>query len=269
MLRSTYSFFLDIITNRYIIYELAKRDIKQQYQGSYLGSAWVFIQQLIFIFILYMVFTLGFRMGEVKEGIPFSIYLVTGMICWQFFSGTLSAMTDVFHSYSFLIKTIDFSLSILPIVKILSALVAHMFLIIIAIGLCWYEGYAPTLFTLQILYYLGAMLTLLLGLGWLTSSTSIFVRDVSKIVDIVIQFGFWLTPVFWNLDNIPTPYHWIIKLNPVCYIVTGYRDSLITQTRFWDRPMDLLYFWGITILLMLIGISVYRKLRPHFAEVIS
>lgn len=268
MLSSTYSFFSEIITKRYIIYELAKRDLQQQYRGSYLGFVWMLIHPLVFISILYMVFTWGFKSGNVQGEIPFSLYLVTGMISWQFFSVTLSSMTHVIESHSFLVKKFDFRLSILPIIKMLSALVAHLFLLTVAIGLCWHEGYAPTFFTLQVLYYLMAMLALLLGLGWLTSSTNIFVRDVSKIVNIIVQFGFWITPIFWNIDRFPDQYQWLFKLNPVCYIVTGYRDSLITQTAFWKRPEDTLYYWVITIVLMYIGISVYRKLRPHFAEVI-
>jgi lipopolysaccharide transport system permease protein/teichoic acid transport system permease protein len=215
-----------------------------------------------------MIFTWSFNPGKIQGEIPFSIYLVTGIIIWQFFSGTLSSITHVIERHSFLVKKIDFRLSVLPIVKMLSALVTHLILLTVAIGLCWYEGYAPSFFTLQVLYYLMAMLALLLGLGWLTSSTNIFVRDVSKIVDIFVQFGFWVTPIFWNIDRIPDQYQWLFKLNPVCYIVTGYRDSLITQTAFWNRPEDTFYYWLITLVLMFIGIIVYRRLRPHFAEVI-
>jgi lipopolysaccharide transport system permease protein/teichoic acid transport system permease protein len=228
----------------------------------------MFLQPLIFIFILYFVFTLGFNSEDAKGEIPFSLYLVTGMISWQFFSGALSSITHVIESHSFLVNKIDFRLSVLPVVKILSALVTHLVLLTVAIGLCWYEGYAPTFFTLQVLYYLIAMLALLLGLGWLTSSTNIFVRDVSKIVGVIIQFGFWLTPIFWKINRFPDQYQWLFKLNPIYYIVTGYRDSLITQTAFWSKPKDTLYYWVIAMLLMYIGISVFRKLRPHFAEVI-
>jgi ABC-type polysaccharide/polyol phosphate export permease len=111
------------------------------------------------------------------------------------------------------------------------------------------------------------MSVLLLGLGWMTASTSIFVSDVKKLVMVLIQFGFWLTPIFWNISKIPEKFRWIIELNPMYYIVTGYRDSIITQVPFWERG-NTIYFWCFTLVCLYLGISIYRKLRPHFAEVI-
>ncbi|MCK5665831.1 MAG: ABC transporter permease, partial [Thiotrichaceae bacterium] len=192
MFKSTYYFFRDIIDKRSIVFELVKRDLQQQYMGSYLGFIWLFLQPLMFISILYAVFTLGFRAG-VSGDMPFSIYLVTGMVAWLHFATNFSANTGAISGYSFLVKKVDFRLSILPIVRMLSSFVAHVFLVIVAICLAWYQGYPPSLFTFQLAYYLFAMSALLLGLGWMTSSTSIFVRDVTKVVAIFVQFGFWLT----------------------------------------------------------------------------
>ena len=112
------------------------------------------------------------------------------------------------------------------------------------------------------------MSTLLLALGWLTSSTSVFIKDVSRVVAIFIQFGFWLTPIFWNINMIPDKYQWVIKLNPMYYIVTGYRDSIVMQVPFWERVDIMVNFWIFTVIMMFIGIGVYRRLRPFFAEVI-
>ena len=112
------------------------------------------------------------------------------------------------------------------------------------------------------------MSMLLIGIGWITSSTSIFVRDVSNVVAVVTQFGFWLTPIFWNIGMIPERFRWIIELNPVFYLVRGYRDSIVAQIPFWERGDDTIYFWAVTITLLLVGSRVYRGLRPHFAEVI-
>lgn len=266
MIKPTYYFFRDIVDKRSMIYELVKRDIQQQYVGSYLGVVWIFLQPLLFITVLYTVFTLGFRAG-VSDDMPFSIYLVTGMVAWLHFASNFSANTGAIRSYSFLIKKVDFRLSILPIVKMASSLVAHMFLISVSVCLAWYQGYQPTIYTLQIFYYLFAMSALLLGLGWMTSSTSIFVKDITNIVTIFIQFGFWLTPIFWNISMIPEKYRWVIELNPMYYIITGYRDSIVSQIPFWERGNSI-YFWVFTLIFLYFGISLYRRLRPHFAEVI-
>ena len=162
---------------------------------------------------------------------------------------------------------VDFRLSILPIVKILSALVPHFFFILLAVLVSWINGFNPSVYTLQLIYYLFAMIALLVGLGWLSSSTSLFVNDITKVVAILVQFGFWLTPIFWNMKMIPQQYQWVVKLNPVCYIVTGYRDSLVYHVPFWDRPLESIYFWIVTFVVLYFGITVFGKLRPHFAEV--
>lgn len=217
---------------------------------------------------MYMVFTLGFRANSSSDGVPFVLYLITGMIAWTFFAQNFNAGSNILRQFSFLIKKLNFRLSILPIVKLLSALIPHSFFISIAIGLAWYNGFTPTWYTLQILYYLFASTMLLIGLGWLTSSTNIFVKDVSKVVGIIVQFGFWLTPIFWNISRIPQEYQWIIKLNPAYYLVSGYRDSLLYHKWFWERPHETLYFWGVTSVILLLGMIVFKRLRPHFAEVI-
>lgn len=267
MVNTTLTFLSDIVKKRSVIFELAWRDYQQQYQGSYLGIIWTFLQPLIFVGVLYTIFSLGLRAQSTVD-MPFSLYLVSGIICWQYFSSVFSATTNVIRNYSFLVKKVDFRLSILPFVKILGALIPHLFLIFVVVVLAWYKGYPPTFYTLQIIYYFFAAAALLTGLGWLTSSTSLFVKDITNIVAVIIQFGFWLTPIFWNIKMIPVKYQWLVKLNPVYYLVSGYRDSIVLQVPFWERPVEMFYYWIWTFLMLGAGITVYRKLRPHFAEVI-
>jgi lipopolysaccharide transport system permease protein/teichoic acid transport system permease protein len=268
MIKRPIYFLSDIYDKRSILYELAKRDFQQQYLGSYLGFIWVFLQPFLYITILYLVFTFGFKAPPTSDDIPFSLFLISGMIPWLFFLQNFMGGTNVIRQHSFLLKKIDFRLSILPLVPLLSSALPHLFFIMVAIILAWAGGFSPSLYTLQIFYYFFAMLMLLLGLSWLTSSTNIFVKDVAKIVAVFSQFGFWLTPIFWNIETIPERYQWILKLNPMYYIVSGYRDSIINKIFFWERPLETLYFWSVTFVFMALGIVVFKKLRPHFAEVI-
>lgn len=268
ILKEIKNFFIDIYNKRSILFELAKRDFQQEYMGSYLGFVWVYIQPLLFITVLYMVFTFGFKSPGGTDGVPFVVYLITGMIAWFYFVANFSASANVIRQHEFLLKKVNFRLSMLPIVKLLSSFIPHMFFMIVAILIAVINDIYPTLYTLQLFYYFGAMIALLLGLGWLTSSTNIFVPDVSKIVAVIVLFGFWLTPIFWNITMIPEKFQWIIKLNPVHYIVQGYRDSIISQVGFWERPYEALYFWSVTGITMWVGITVFKKLSPHFAEVV-
>lgn len=267
MLSRAKGFLIDIYAKRAIIYELAKRDFQNQYMGSYLGFLWVYLQPLIFILILYIVFQFGFRAGSTTD-LPYAIYLISGIIPWMYFSENLRVASNVLIEYEYLIHDADFRHSVLPTVKLLSAIVPHFFFILLAVIIVWIHGFAPSAYTLQVFYYLFAMIMLLLGLGWMTSSTNLFVSDVSNIVSIIIQFGFWMTPIVWDVNMIPQKYQWIIKLNPVFYIVCGYRDSLIYNIPFWHHPIETLYFWCFTLLALFFGITVFGKLRPQFAEVI-
>jgi lipopolysaccharide transport system permease protein/teichoic acid transport system permease protein len=249
------------------IYELAKRDFQAQNKNTYLGIIWGYIQPLTYIFLLVLVFSIGLRSNPGGE-VPFVVYLISGMIAWQFFSATFSSLTQVVKTHSFLVKKGDFSLSIIHIAKILSALIPHLVLLLVTISVCWFHGLLSGVYTLQLIYYLASMFFLLLGLGWITSSTSIFIHDVSNVVTILTQFGFWFTPIIWNITRIPERYQWIVKLNPMCYIVNGYRDSLIYKIPFWSKPYETLYFWFFTSIVLLIGVVVFRRLKPHFGEVI-
>lgn len=268
MINRTKNFFKNIYDKRSILYELAKRDFQKQYMGSYLGFVWVYLQPLLFITVLYLVFTFGFKSGSSSEGIPFSVYLISGMIAWFYIAENLNAGTNVIKQHSFLLKKVDFRLSMLPIVKLMSSSLPHLFFITIALLVAILNGIYPTFYIFQILYYFIAMVTLLLGIGWLTSSSNIFIPDVSKAISVIVTFGFWLTPIFWDISKVPEQYQWIIKLNPANYIVQGYRDSIIFHIGFWEKPYETLYFWVFTGLMLWAGIKVFNKLRPHFAEVV-
>ena len=135
-------------------------------------------------------------------------------------------------------------------------------------GMFLYYGYTPSLYWLQILYYLFATILLVLGISWMTSSIIVFFKDLGQIVGMIIQFGFWLTPIFWSVKILPEKYHSIIQYNPVYYIVEGYRDSLIYNVWFWEKPTMTIIFWMITIIFFFGGAVVFRKLRAHFADVL-
>lgn len=264
----TKKFIVDIYIKRELLLELAKRDFQKQYMGSYLGFVWVYLQPLLFVSVLYFIFTMGFKAGSSGEGISFAVYLIVGIIPWFYIAQNLTSITNVISQNAFLLKKVDFRLSLLPLVKLMSSFIPHLFFIFIIFIVSFLNDIYPSLYTFQLIYYYLCMTMLLLGLGWLTSSTKIFVSDVSNFIALIVTFGFWLTPIFWSIDKVPLEYHWIVKLNPASYIVQGYRDAIINNVWFWEKPYETLYFWGFTLLMLLIGITVFKKLRPHFAEVV-
>lgn len=262
-----YRFFRDVVRNRRLLIDLIKNDFKSRYLNNYLGVLWAFVQPSITILIFWFVFQVGFKAAPVQET-PFILWLIAGMIPWFFFAESLGSATNSILNNSFLVKKIVFRVSLLPIVQIASALMIHLFFLLFMFGMFLYYGYTPSFYWFQVLYYLFATVILLLGISWITSSVVIFFRDLGQLVTMLIQFGFWLTPIFWMLSMVPESYRWIFKLNPMYYITQGYRDTLIDHIWFWEKPIETLQFWIITGLFFALGAIIFRKLRPHFADVL-
>ena len=255
--------------SRYLIFQLTKRDFKNRYVGSILGLLWAFLQPLAMMVILWFVFEHGLKARTVNAQIPFVAWFFSAVIAWNFFADVVLANTGVLGEYAFMLKKVEFKMAILPAIKIFSSLLIHLiFLLILAVVLICNHIY-PSWYWLQIPYFTLALIYLLLGIGLLTSALNIFIRDTYQAVSILIQFGFWLTPVIWNIDMLPGPYRTLIKLNPMVYITEGYRGCLIYKKSLFEVGIhSTLYFWTTSTCILLLGIFIFRKLRPHFGDVL-
>jgi ABC-type polysaccharide/polyol phosphate export permease len=262
-----WDFIITLIHSWRLILSLTRQDFRSKYLGSYLNFGWAFIQPGVTILILWFVFQVGFKSTPV-DGVPFILWLMTGIIPWFFFSESLLNATNSILEYNYLVKKVVFRVSILPIIKIISSLLVHIVFVVILFLVFLSYGYRPNFYNLQVIYFLFALLVLILGFAWLTSALIVFIRDVGQFVAILLQFGFWLTPVLWNLKMIPQKLHTLLKLNPVFYITEGYRNTFVYKTWFWEHPIWTLYFWIFTLGAFVVGGIVFTKLRPHFADVI-
>jgi len=266
-LTDLFLFFNHIFSNRQLFIDLVKDDFKKKYLGSYLGVFWAFIQPTITILIFWFVFQVGFKSKPVNN-VPFVLWLISGMIPWFFFSESLSNATYSIIQNSFLVKKVVFRVSVLPLVKVFSALFVHLFFVIFMMFIFIFYGFLPNLYWLEFFYYLFALIIFVLGLSWITSSLIVFFKDMGEIVSMFLQFGFWMTPIFWSIDIVPEKYQFFLKLNPVYYIVEGYRDTFIYKVWFWEHPYLTLYFWIIALGVFGGGALIFRRLRPHFADVL-
>ncbi|QXE90923.1 ABC transporter permease [Geomonas subterranea] len=260
-------FIKELSEKKNVIYELTQRDFKANYLGSYLGMIWAFLLPIANIFIFWFVFQIGFRSKPVQD-FPYILWYIVGMIIWNFFSDSVNNGMNSVAQNAFVVKKVAFSIGILPIIKILSALAIHAFFLVFVGILFVCYGYYPDLYWLQVFYYLLATLVLVTGLSWLTASVVIFFRDLRQIIAILLQFGFFLTPIFWSVTILPPKYQAVIKFNPIFYLVNGYRDSFIHKVWFWENMASALFFWSFTIATFILGALVFRRLRPHFADVI-
>lgn len=267
-LKEFYRFLKHIYSSRELLLSLIKNDFRKQYLGSYLGLVWAFIQPLTFVVVIWFVFEIGFRSGPTTNGTPFFLYLITGMIPWFFISNAFISGTGAIVNNSFLVKKVSFRISILPLVEIGSALIIHLALVGFLVFAFLLYGYMPTIYWLQLPFYILCSIVLLLGLSWLTSAIRVFVKDIGNFIGVLMQIGFWATPIFWSIDMIPASYQWILKLNPAFYIVDGYRNTFIYETWFWENQNLTLYYFGLTIFCLAFGAIVFKRLRPHFGDVL-
>ena len=261
----------EIYKNRKLVFSLAKNDFKTKYAGSYFGTIWAFIQPIVTICVYWFVFGLALRNGSDK-GVPFVLWLIAGLVPWFFIQEGLTGGTNALLEYNYLVKKVVFNISVLPVVKIISAMFVHVFFVLFTIILYAAYGRMPDIYYLQLIYYTGCVFILVLGLSYATSAIVIFFRDLTQIINIVLQVGVWLTPIMWIVETSPLQGHPVImkilKLNPMYYIVSGYRDTFLMKTWFFQHAGWTAYFWVFTILCFLFGSWVFKRLRIHFADVL-
>lgn len=246
--------------------QLSRNDIKSKYSNSLLGIVWAFAMPLVTILVFWYVFQLGFKNLPVGDA-PYILWFSAAYIPWIFFVDITTAGCNSLVEYSFLVKKIKFDIEYIPLLKLISALFVHLFFIVFLVIMYVIYGYSISGYNLQIFYYTFATCALGLGLTWLLSSITVFFKDMNSLFSVIIQIGFWVTPILWNEETmVNETVKSVLSLNPMHYIVNGYRDSLLFHEGFWNNPKETISFWGITVFIWILGRIVFKKLSPFFAD---
>jgi len=266
--RSVLALVHDLYNSRLLIWSLAKNDFKTKYAGSYLGIIWAFIQPVVTILVYWIVFEFGLRAGSPIANIPFVLWFAIGLVPWFFFSEAVLNATNCLFEYSYLVKKVVFKVSVLPIVKIISAFFVHLVFILFMIFLYILYGLYPTIYIIQLPYYVFCTFFIVLAISYATSAVVLFFKDLGQIINIFLQIGMWMTPIMWSYTIVPEKYQWIVKLNPMYYIVEGYRDTFINKIWFFENYFQTIYFWILILGLFVLGALIFKKLKPHFADML-
>lgn len=260
-------FFLKTIyKQRFAIKQLVIREFQNKYAASLFGLSWAFIQPAVMIFVMWFAFSYGLRVGNIEGDIPFAIWLICGIVPWFFISETIQSSTNSLLEYSYLIKKTSVKTGSIPLIKLISAFIVHLFFICIIIIMVVVYGYYPDYYWIQLAYYMFCSTVLLAGIGWLTSSINVFVRDVSQAVTVVLSVMFWLTPIIWPYSMLTGNLKYIALLNPFFYITEGYRYVFLQKVWFFENIETTLFFWTVTLLIFVTGAFSFQKLKPHFAD---
>ena len=260
---------VELYQSRHLIWKLAKNDFRKRYAGSSMGALWALAQPVVTVAMYYIVFDkLMGGGGRGVEDVPFVLFLTAGLVPWFYFNEALNNGTNALREYDYLVKKVVFKISILPIIKVIAATFIHVFFVAVLLIVAALYGYYPTVYTTQILYYSACLFVFVLALCYATCAVVVFFKDLTQIIGIALQIGIWATPILWNIDSAPGEWVVILKLNPLVYIVNGYRSAIYERSWFFEDFFSTMYFWIVTVVLFGIGVAVFKRLKPHFADVL-
>ena len=260
---------VELFQNRHLIWKLAKNDFKKRYAGSYMGAVWAMIQPVVTVAMYYVVFEVIMgNPGRGADDVPYVLFLTAGLVPWFFFNEALNNGTNALTEYNYLVKKVVFKISILPIIKIIAATFIHGFFVLVLLVIAAFYGYYPTVYTIQIFYYSACMFIFVLALCYTTCAIVVFFRDLSQIINIMLQIGMWATPILWDINKINSDWAVALKINPLVYIVNGYRSAIYEKQWFFEDFYSTMYFWIVTVVLFGIGALVFKRLKVHFADVL-
>lgn len=252
----------DLYQNRTILAQLAVYDLKHDYLGTWFGFLWAFVHPLLSAAILYAVFSHGFRGGS------YFLWLLAGLFAWQYVSLCIRGGSMSIVQNSFLVRKLRFRVEFLPFVKVISASILHTAFVLILLVAVIADGRSAGLHNFQLLYYWAAGTLFALSVSLLAAGAMVFIRDLAGVVEVMLQLLFLATPIFWQDSLLPAGWLVWLRLNPLYYVVNGYRQSTLEPAYFWNDPVAALSFWAPVVLLFIAGLLVFRRLRPVFADYI-
>lgn len=260
---------VELFQSRHLIWKLAKNDFKKRYAGSYMGTVWAMAQPVVTVAMYYVVFDVIMDAGgRGSEDVPYVLFLTAGLVPWFFFTEALNNGTNAMLEYNYLVKKVVFKISVLPIIKIIAATFIHLFFMCLLLVIASVYGYYPSVYTLQIFYYSACLFVFVLALCYSTCSIVVFFRDMSQIISIALQIGMWATPILWDINSLSSRWIVILKLNPLVYIVNGYRSAIYQREWFFQDFFSTMYFWIVTVVLFGVGAAIFKRLKVHFADVL-
>jgi lipopolysaccharide transport system permease protein len=236
-----------------------KREFQTKYRNSMLGVAWIIFNPLAMILVYTVVFSqvMSSKLPGIDSIFAYSIYLCVGILSWGLFSEIVSRSLNMFLDNANMLKKLNFPRICIPAIVLLNA--GLNFLIIFGLFTLFLlvTGNFPGLIYLAILPLLFVLIVFGLGLGITLGVLNVFFRDVGQLFGIFFQFWFWLTPIVYPVNAIPTSFQPLISWNPMTPIIQGFQ-MIFVQRKLPDC-FPILYVFLVAIAVCLLGIYVFRK----------
>lgn len=255
------------LNNVYRIFSIARYEIVSENRESKLGPLWNILNPLILICTYWFVFGMGIRNNLPVQGIPYLHWMLVGMVVWFFMSGCIRRSTNSIQSKIGILEKIKFPVSILPATSILCEVFEHMVMAGIVYIFIILQGFEPSVQNFQVIYYFICALAFGLSFGLTFSVLSVLIKDIRKIIPSVLRILMFITPVLWTMDNLPDWAQTIMRLNPIYYVVEGYRSSILGLTTIGFKSLETVFFWSITGGLFITGCFLMNKYRSKFVDI--
>ena len=274
-MKSLFTIVKEQVSSFYLILRLSAFEMKSAHTNNYLGRLWEILNPIIQLSIYWLVFGIGVRGGKditMENGalVPFFIWMVTGMIVWFFINPTISQTSKSIYTRIQLISKMSFPMSAIPSFVIMANFYTHLMLLAVVTIVLQFTSFKLSVYYLQLPYFLLASLTFLLALALITSTLSTLVRDFQQIVQAILRMMLYLTPLLWHTDKLVlngVNITFLLKLNPLYYLVEGYRASLLGTTWYIVEYANYtLYFWILIFIMLLIGSTLHLKFRNRFID---
>ena len=251
-----------------LIISLALNDFKSKYASSQLGILWAFFKPVVQACVYVFVFTVIARAAPANNKYPYAFWLLPGIIAWFYFSDGIMSGANALLEYSYLVKKVKFDISILPTVKVVSSGIVHCFFVLFVLFLYILWGLPLCWSMVQIPYYMLCTFSIVVALSKINCALVPFFRDYLQLLEIILLVLMWACPVMWDVSMLPEKIVSIFKLNPMYYVIDGYRQAYMGGRWFFNDLWMTAYYWGFVLLLWYLGNRLFSRLQVHFADII-
>ena len=262
------NFAHNMVRGRTLLAQLVRRDFQQRFVGSAAGWLWGLIHPLVLLVSWTCVFQVCLHQklppNEVTQN--YSLFLFCGFLPWMLFQETVTrSASSLLENANLITKTV-FPSEIVPISIFLSSLVGHLMvlaLVIAVVGL--YVGHF-SLWMLSLPVYMLLVGLFAIGVGWIVASLQVYLRDTAQVLSVLLTFWFWLTPIFITEQQIPEQIRFIVRFNPLAFLVNAYRERLLSYRIPSLHELAVIAAYAITA--FVIGGLFFRHLKRGFADVL-
>ncbi len=252
--------FKEIYNYRELLKTNIKKEIRGKYKGSWLGVLWTFLNPLLMLAVYAFVFPYILRVNVDN----YTIFMIVALIPWNFFTTAIQSGTGSVVANGNILKKVYFPREIIPISITTSQLVNFLITCIIMAVFIIFSGVGFSVHVLLFPLLVLIQYILILGLTFILSALTVFVRDIDHFVSVILMLGFYATPIVYQGEMLPKKFQIFLKLNPMAVLVEAYR-SILYYHRLPD--MTMLVVWGLgSVALLVVGYLIFKKLEKSFVE---